>query len=33
VPAARLADYLSQVHGSVEIGEVVSRRALGLELA
>lgn len=33
VPAAQLADYLSQVHGSVEIGEVVPRRALGLELA
>jgi selenide,water dikinase len=33
VPAPRVADYLSLVHGSIEIGEVVSRRSLGLVLA
>ena len=33
VPAARVPDYLSLVHGSVEIGEVVSRQAFGLVLA
>ncbi len=33
VPAARVADYLALVPGSAEIGEVVSRRALGLVLA
>ena len=33
VPAARVADYLSQVHGSVEIGEVVPRQPFALVLA
>jgi selenide, water dikinase len=32
VPPGRVADYLSQVHGSVEIGEVVARQAFGLVL-
>ena len=33
VPPARVADYLSAVHGSVEIGEVVARQSVGLVLA
>jgi selenide,water dikinase len=33
VPPAHVADYLSLVHGSVEIGEVVARQSFGLVLA
>jgi selenide,water dikinase len=33
VPAARVQDYLSQVAGAIEIGEVVAKRDLGLLLA
>jgi selenide,water dikinase len=33
VPADRVTDYLSLVHGSVEIGEVVPRQSFGLVLA
>jgi selenide, water dikinase len=33
VPSARVDDYLSRVPGATEIGEVVTRRNLGLVLA
>ena len=33
VPPARVAEYLSLVHGSVEVGDVVPRQSFGLVLA